>query len=136
MRPEIFQQQRRQGFTLLELIVVMAIIGLLVAIALPAYRDSTTRAKEAVLKEDLQRMREALDQYYTDQGEFPPTLEDLVGMGYLRSIPADPITNSTDTWVVEYAPWQMLDEGSIAGVWNLRSGAAGLSLDGELYSSW
>ncbi len=125
-----------RGFSLLELIVVLTLVGLLVGIALPMYKDATLRAREAVLKEDLQRMREAIDEYYTDRGEYPPALEDLVSVGYLRSLPQDPITRSAETWEVEFAPWQMLEEGQSAGVWNVRSGAEGESLDGSAYAQW
>ena len=124
------------GFTLLELIVVLALLGLLLGIALPAYRDATERAREAVLREDLQRMRAALDEYFSDQGEYPQTLPDLVDSGYLRSIPTDPITEEPDSWVIEYAPWEMLEVGEIAGVFNVRSGAEGEALDGTPYSEW
>ena len=124
------------GFTLLELIVVMTLIGLLVGIALPAYRDATQRAREATLREDLHRMREAIDEYQTDKSEYPPALEDLVIAGYLRSLPKDPITGSDSTWVVEYAPWEMVDQGKIAGVFNVRSGAEGDGLDGTPYAQW
>lgn len=131
-----FGEQESRGFTLLELIVVMAVIGILVTIALPAYRDATLRAKEAALRENLSRMREAIDEYYVDTGEYPAALEDLAAEGYLRDIPADPITGSRDTWVVEYAPWEMLDQGDIAGIWDVHSGAQGEGLDGTPYSEW
>jgi general secretion pathway protein G len=130
------ERHRANGFTLLELIVVMALIGLLVGIAVPAYRDATRRAREAVLREDLQRMRKAIDEYHTDQGEYPPALEDLVAAGYLRALPQDPITESDATWVVEYAPWEMVEAGQIAGVFNVRSGAEGEGLNGVPYSEW
>ena len=128
--------ERTRGFTLLELIVVMTLIGLLVGIALPAYRNATQRAKEATLREDLHRMREAIDEYQTDKGEYPPALEDLVLGGYLRTLPADPITGSDATWVPEYAPWEMVEQGSVAGVFNVRSGAEGEGLDGTPYAEW
>ena len=127
---------RERVFSLLELIVVMTIIGLLVGIALPAYRDATQRAREATLKEDLTRMRTAIDEYHTDKGEYPPTLEDLVMSGYLRGLPKDPITNSDASWFIEYAPWEMVDEGEIAGVFDVHSGAEGSGLDGTPYSEW
>jgi len=127
---------QRAGFTLLELIVVMTLIGLLVGIALPAYKDATKRAREATLREDLVRMREAIDEYHTDKGEYPPALEDLVTAGYLRSLPQDPITGEDSTWQIEYAPWEMVDEGQIAGVFNIHSGAEGEGLDGTPYAEW
>jgi len=127
---------RERGFSLLELIVVMTIIGLLVGITLPAYRDATQRAREATLKEDLVRMRKAIDEYYTDNGEYPPALEDLVTSSYLRGIPKDPITESDATWLIEYAAWEMVDAGEIAGVFDVHSGAEGSGLDGTPYSEW
>ena len=127
---------RERGFSLLELIVVMAIIGILVVYALPAYQDSTLRAKEAVLKEDLQHMRNAVEEYLTDRGVYPETLDDLVAEGYLRQVPVDPITGSADTWEVEYAPWQMVDQGQPGGIWDVYSGADGEGLDGIPYAEW
>ncbi len=124
------------GFSLLELIVVMAILGILVVYAMPAYEDATTRAKEAVLKDDLARMREALELYLTDKGLYPEALEDLVREGYVRSIPVDPITGADDTWQVEYAPWNMVDQGQPAGIWDIYSGAEGDSLAGTPYAEW
>jgi len=129
-------RDHQQGFSLLELIVVMAVLGILVAFALPAYQDATTRAREAVLKEDLQRMREALEQYLTDKGAYPEALEDLVEFGYLRQIPVDPITRSADTWETEVAPWMMVDQGQPAGIWNVWSGSEDDSLDGTPYREW
>ena len=127
---------KERGFSLLELIVVMTIIGLLVGITLPAYRDATQRAREATLKEDLTRMRTAIDEYYTDKGEYPPALDDLVVSGYLRRLPKDPMTESDATWLIEYAAWEMVDEGEIAGVFDVHSGAEGSGLDGTPYSEW
>jgi general secretion pathway protein G len=127
---------RQLGFTLLELIVVLTLIGLLVGIALPAYRDATQRAKEATLREDLARMRGAIDEYHTDKGEYPPALQDLVTSGYLRSLPVDPLTGSDAGWQIEYAPWEMVEEGQVAGVFDVHSGADGLGLDGTPYAEW
>lgn len=126
----------QRGFTLLELIVVLTLVGLLVGIALPAYRDATQRAKEATLREDLARMREAIDEYHTDKSEYPPALQDLVTTGYLRSLPVDPITESDASWQIEYAPWEMVEEGQVAGVFDVRSGADGVGLDGTPYAEW
>jgi general secretion pathway protein G len=124
------------GFSLLELIIVMAVLGILVAFAIPAYQDATLRAKEAILKEDLQRLREALEQHLVDKGVYPEALEDLVEFGYLRQLPVDPITKSADTWEPEFAPWMMVDQGQPAGIWNVYSGAEDEALDGTFYNEW
>ena len=130
------RQPGASGFSLLELIVVMAVLGILVAYALPAYQDATLRAREAVLKEDLQRMRDSLEQYLTDKGVYPEVLDDLVRDGYLRSLPVDPLTGSEGTWETEVAPWMMTDLGQPAGIWNVFSGADGEGLNGVPYKEW
>src|SRR5216683_5824031 len=97
---------RDSGFTILELLVVMTIIGILAAIAVPALRDSPQRAREATLKEDLFTLRSVIDQYHGDKGSYPPDLATLVSAGYIRKVPIDPMTKSADTWVIvmEEAP--------------------------------
>jgi general secretion pathway protein G len=125
-----------QGFTFLEILIVITLLGLLVAIALPAYQNSVTRSREAALRQTLYRVREAIDEYHTDQRGYPGTLEDLVMKGYLRSMPVDPITESPDTWQVEYASYNQIDQGEITGIWDLRSGAEGNDLDGSPYSEY
>lgn len=127
---------KANGFTLLELIVVLTLVGLLVGIAVPAYRDATQRAKEATLREDLTRMRKALDEYHTDKGQYPPALDDLVMAGYLRGLPVDPVAGSDAGWQIEYAPWEMVEEGQVAGVFDVHSGAEGTGLDGTPYAEW
>ena len=125
-----------RGFTFLEVLVVLSLLGLLIAIALPAYQDSVARAREAALRQTLYRVREAIDEYHADQRGYPGTLEDLVQKGYLRSMPVDPVTESPDTWQVEYAPYNQIDEDEITGIWDLRSGAEGNDLNGTPYSEY
>jgi general secretion pathway protein G len=127
---------RRRGFTFLEIIIVLSLLGLLIAIALPAYQDSVLRAREAALRQTLYRVREAIDEYHADQRGYPGTLQDLVDRGYLRSMPVDPITESSDSWQVEFAPYNQVDQGEITGIWDLRSGAEGEDLDGTPYSEY
>ncbi len=123
--------KRRAGFTLIELLVVMAVIAILVSIAAPRYFNSVNKSKEAVLKQDLSIMRDAIDKYYGDTGKYPETLDDLVNKQYLRKLPVDPITDSAATWVI--VPPQDADQG---GVYDVHSGAQGNGRDGSAYSSW
>lgn len=123
--------KRRGGFTLIELLVVMAIIALLVSLAVPRYFTSVERSKEAVLRSDLNTMRDAIDKYYGDRGKYPDTLDELVTRRYLRSLPLDPITDSTATWVV-VPP----DDPLKGGVYDVKSGAPGKGLDGKPYEEW
>ena len=131
-----------QGFTLLELLVVMTIIGILAAIAVPALRDSPQRARESALKEDLFTMRSVIDQYHGDKGIYPPDLATLVTEGYLRKIPIDPMTKSAETWVtvLEQAP-PATDTSEPAaptnpGIVDIHSGSSDKALDGTLYKDW
>lgn len=127
----------KKGFTLIELLVVMSIITILVSIGLPMYRNSQKKAKEAVLKENLFRMRDALDQYQADKGNYPDSLKALVDDGYLRKIPEDPITKSADTWIVVYEQdTEDRDPNSPVGIYDVKSGASGSSIDGIPYSEF
>jgi general secretion pathway protein G len=119
------------GFTLIELLVVMAIIALLLSIATPRYFSSVAKSREAVLRQDLSTMRDAIDKYYGDTGKYPDTLDDLVSKKYLRQLPVDPITDSTSTWVA--VPPTDIDKG---GVYDLHSGAPGNGRDATPYASW
>ncbi len=119
------------GFTLIELLVVMAIVALLMTIALPRYFGSVDRSRETVLRQDLSIMREALDKYYGDTGQYPDQLEDLIARKYLRDIPRDPITESNETWII--VPPTNDVKGS---VYDIKSGAEGNGSDGTAYSDW
>jgi general secretion pathway protein G len=121
----------KKGFTLIELLVVMAIIATLLSLTMPRYFHSVDKSKEAALQADLIGMREAIDKYYSDNGKYPNTLNDLVIKKYLRSIPPDPITESTQTWLV-IPPAGALQ----VGVYDVKSGAPGNALDGTPYSQW
>jgi general secretion pathway protein G len=119
---------RVRGFTLIELLVVMAIIATLLSLVAPRYFASLEKSKEAVLKQNLRVMREAIDQHYADREKYPETLEELVSKKYLRTIPRDPISESATTWVVT-AP----ENPELGAVYDVRSGAEGKTQDGTPY---
>ncbi|MEO8409050.1 MAG: prepilin-type N-terminal cleavage/methylation domain-containing protein [Propionivibrio sp.] len=121
----------RRGFTLIELLVVMSIVGMLLAIAAPRYFSSIDRSKETMLRQTLSVTREALDKYYGDNGRYPDALDDLVTRKYLRSLPVDPLTGSSTTWVL--VPPEAQDKGA---VFDLKSGADGLAHDQTPYKEW
>jgi len=123
--------RRAAGFTLIELLVVMAIIATLLMLAVPRYFASEQRAKEAVLKENLYQLREALGKYYADKGKYAESLDALASEKYLRAVPVDPITESATTWVAVRPEDPQKD-----GVADVRSGAPGKAADGTLYSDW
>jgi general secretion pathway protein G len=125
------RRERAAGFTLIELMVVLAIIALLLSIVAPHFAGRVTRAEETVLRENLLLMRDALDKHYADAGRYPERLEDLVEKRYLRSIPLDPITQSSTSWVV-VAP----DDPEKGGVSDVRSGAQGAGPGGKPYAEW
>jgi general secretion pathway protein G len=122
---------RRRGFTLIELMVVMAIVATLLTLALPRYFGSLDKSKEAVLKENLYQMREAISRYYADKGKYPESLEGLASEKYLRKVPLDPITESAATWLLVQP-----EDPQKSGVVDVRSGAAGKSRDGSEFSQW
>jgi general secretion pathway protein G len=121
----------KKGFTLIELLVVLAVVGTLLTLALPRYFSSIDKSKEAVLKENLFQLREAISRYHADKGKYPETLEALAADKYLRKVPLDPVTESAVTWIV-VAP----EDPQKGGVWDVRSGAPGKGLDGSEYAQW
>jgi general secretion pathway protein G len=144
VNPRNGNRTREQGFTLLELIVVVAIIGILATIAMPALKNVPTRTRETVLKTNLRTLRDVIDQHYGDKGRYPTTLEALVEEGYLRKIPIDSMTKSAETWILVYeetdpdnppAETEASEDGQ-PGIIDVKSGAPGTSLDGQPYSEW
>lgn len=149
---------KEKGFTLLELLVVMAIIGILAAIAVPTYKSSMKKAKESVLKQDLFTLRDLLDQYYADKAKYPSSLDDLIAEGYLRVVPKDPMTNENNWITVPYEGPSGGGEGGVTisgennqvevggpepltneetgGIWDVHSASEGIALDGTKYTEW
>ncbi|MBZ5536875.1 MAG: type II secretion system GspH family protein [Acidobacteriia bacterium] len=125
-----------QGFTLLELLIVVSIIMILATVILPSYRQSITRAREAVLKDDLHNLRSLIDQYTVDKQKAPQSLDDLVTAGYIREIPKDPFTNSSQSWKVDFDNAVTNPGQTESGIIDVHSGANGTSIDGTAYISW
>lgn len=129
----------RRGFTLIELMIVLTIVGILASISAPNYQWGLVRAREAVLREDLYMMRSTIDQYYADQGKYPDTLEELVANKnkYLREIPKDPFTKSNETWVVSAPPpSETAEEESEGAVYDVHSGSTKIGSNGVPYNEW
>ena len=133
------RRQAAKGFTLAEMLIVAALIGILAAIALPNYRHAQLKAREAVLREDLWILRDLIDTYKADRGTYPDGLQDLVTKGYIRRIPIDPMTQSPDTWeeIREPLGADVPEEEDVdTGVTDVKSGAQGTALDGTPYAEW
>jgi general secretion pathway protein G len=138
----------RNGFTLIELMIVVSIIGILVSIAIPNYQHSVIRAREASLSDTLYNFRKSIDEYYADQGKYPDTLNDLVTKGYMRGIPVDPFTRKSDTWVTVAPPpvTPPADQGTSSqggtqvndpgNVYDVHSGSDLVGSNGVPYNEW
>jgi len=130
------RQDGDHGFTMLELMVVMTLIVVLATMGMTQYKTSQVYAKEAVLKEDLFRLRDAIDQYYADKGMYPSTLDSLVSDGYLRKVPDEPFTKSNSTWQTVPAEPDPNNPVAEPGVYDVKSGSDGTALDGTKYGEW
>jgi general secretion pathway protein G len=134
--PKPERSRRASGFTLMELMIVMGLIVTLAGVGLTMYGNSNTRAREAVLKEDLFRLRDALDQYYADKHAYPPSLDALVTEKYLRAVPVDPFTNAIDTWQVTMSEPDPNNPSAESGVFDVKSGSDRIAIDGTPYAEW
>ena len=119
----------RRGFTLIELMVVLSIIALLLTLAIPRYFGSIDKSKEAVLRENLNQMRDAISRYYADKGKYPESLDALSSEKYLRGVPLDPVTESDKTWIIVQP-----EDPQKGGVYDVKSGASGKTRDGREFS--
>ena len=136
-RGQIRVERRGEGgFTLIELIIVMAIIGILSVIAIPSFVQSVKKAKEAALKEDLHTMRNAIDSYTVDKEKAPQGLDDLVQAGYLKSLPVDPMTNRNDSWMTSESDTMTDINETQGGLDDVHSGSEAVATDGTTYNTW
>lgn len=129
-------KNQASGFTLIEMIIVVAIMGILISVAVPIYQIHIRRAHEAVLKEDLSTMRNAIDQFTQDKSKAPQDLNDLVTAGYLRAVPKDPFTDSTTSWQTVQEDVQIAIDQTQPGITDVHSGSNSTATDGTAYSSW
>lgn len=128
--------RRDSGWTLIELLIVISLVMILASLALTQYRGSIVSAKEAALKSDLFLMRDAIDQYYADKGKYPESLQTLVSESYIRAIPPDPFTRSSDTWQTINAEPEPGTTSASTGIYDVKSGYDGVSSDGSRYADW
>ncbi len=128
--------RKRNGFTLIEVLIVVTLVIVLASVGMATYTNSVRRAREATLREDLFRIRDVIDQYYADKNKYPSSLQALVSGGYLRDIPKDPITNSADTWQTVPAEADPNNPAAEPGIYNVKSGSEETAMDGSKYSDW
>lgn len=129
-------KNRSRGFTLIEMLIVISLVMILVAIAVPNYQRSIMRAKESVLKQDLFQLRSLISQYTLDKQKAPQSLDDLITAGYLKQIPIDPMTNARDTWTVDQEDTLLSVDQQEPGISDVHSGSNTISSDGTAYSTW
>ena len=129
-------RRKDDGWTLVELLIVITLIMILASLALSQYRNSITSTKEAAMKSNLFLMRDAIDQYYADKGKYPESLQTLVSENYLRAIPKDPFTNSAESWQTVLADPEPGSTSAATGIYDVKSGHDGTALDGSRYSDW
>lgn len=134
-RPGAWLRDAR-GFTIIELMVVVSLIVVLASIGLMSYQTSVQRGREAVLREDLFRMRDAIDQFYVDKGKYPTELSELVSAGYLRAIPVDPMTGQAETWQLVPAEPDPANPAAELGIYDVKSGSEAIAIDGSRYADW
>ncbi|MDB5933923.1 MAG: type secretion system protein [Massilia sp.] len=127
----VTRMRKRRGFTLIELLVVLGIVALLLTLAVPRFFPSIDSAKETILADNLRNTRAVIDQFYSDTGHYPDSLDQLVEKKYLRSLPVDPVTESTTSWIV-VPP----EDGAKGGVYSIKSGAPGNDRNGKPYLDW
>ena len=130
------REPRAAGFTLIELLIVLALLSILAAMGVVQYKNGVRHTQESVLRTDLFRMRDAIDQYYADKNKYPSSLDTLVSDGYMRRIPEDPITRSADTWQTVPAEPDPSNPSAEPGIYDVKSGAQGTALDGSTYADW
>ena len=132
------RRHRTRGFTLIELMIVISIILILVSVALPAYNQSITRARESVLRQNLFTLRSLISQYTLDKQKAPQSLDDLVSAGYLKQLPVDPTSGRTDTWVPDQEEGTItsIDEQDEGGIIDVHTGSQAVGSDGTAYNTW
>ncbi len=136
MKQSRLASARADGFTMIELLVVITLIVILATVGMTQYRNSVTRAEEAGLKENLFRMRDAIDQFYADKNKYPTDLAELSSESYIREVPTDPMTKSKNTWTTTQAEPDANNPASQVGIYDVKSGSDRTALDGTRYADW